>query len=75
MKGAKGVHGDPDKGPQMHEGAHTFDKGYISDNEKFSPRGVYPDDHERGNRYFENQNKFVKEDSKKLYRSKFSKVA
>lgn len=72
---AKDGRGDPDKGPQMKEGAHTFDKGYESDNEKFSPSGLYPRDHQRGNHYFENQNKFVKSDSAKLSRSKFSKVA
>lgn len=72
---AKGMMGDPDKGPQMKEGAHTFDKGYTSDEEKFSPRGLYPHDHERGNKYFELMNGAQKKDSAKLSRSKFSKVA
>jgi len=66
------MHGNPDKGPPMHEGAHHFDKGYVSDNEKFDP---YHGDHERGNAYFKHQNEIVHRDSKKLARSKFSKIA
>jgi hypothetical protein len=66
---------NPDKGPPMHEGAHHFDKGYTSDEEHFSPRHEYPGNHERGNNYMHLQNEFVKSDSKKLSRSKFSKIA
>ena len=71
----KAKHSDPDRGPPMHEGAHHWDKGYTSDEEHFSPRGVYPDDHHRGNRYMEHQNEIVHRDSKKLNREKFSKIA
>lgn len=67
--------GDPDKGPAMMEGAHHFDKGYVSDEDYFSPRGVYPDDHQRGNRYMEKQNEIAHRDSKKLNREKFTKIA
>lgn len=66
---------DPDRGPPMIEGEHHYDKGYSSDEETFSPRGVYPDDNQRGNRYFSLQNEAVTKDSKKLNRSKFSKIA
>jgi hypothetical protein len=66
---------DPDKGPPMMEGAHKFDKGYESDEEYFSPRGVYPDDHERGNKYMMKQNEIVHRDSKKLNNGKFTKIA
>lgn len=68
-------HGDPDKGPPMHEGAHHWDMGYKSDNDHFSPRGEYPGDHERGNHYMNLQNEIVKRDSAKLRREKFSKIA
>jgi len=68
-------HGDPDRGPPMHEGAHHFDKGYVSDEEHFSPKGVYPGSKERGNRYMEHQNEIVKRDSKKLNSDRFSKIA
>lgn len=67
--------GNPDKGPKMSEGKIAFDKGYKSDNELFSPKGVYPGSTERGNDYFTLQNKAVRSDSKKLERSKFSKIA
>lgn len=66
---------DPDRGPPMHEGAHQFDKGYVSDEEYFSPRDAYPGDHERGNQYMKHQNEIVHRDSKKLKREKFSKIA
>jgi hypothetical protein len=66
---------DPDKGPQMIEGAHKFDRGYESDEDHFSPRGAYPDDHERGNRYMDLQNEIVHRDSKKLNSGKFTKIA
>lgn len=67
-------HANPDRGPRMIEGAHKFDKGYESDEETFAPRMAFPDDHERGNDYFEMRNKALREDSKKLERSKFSKM-
>lgn len=66
---------DPDRGPPMHEGAHHWDKGYESDEETFSPRGAYPDNHMRGNPYMKLQNEIVHRDSKKLNREKFSKIA
>lgn len=67
--------GNPDKGPQMQEGAHHFDKGYTSDDEHFNPKGVYPDDHQRGNDYMKTQNEIAHRDSKKLNRGKFTKIA
>ena len=67
--------GDPDRGPPMMEGAHHFDKGYVSDEEHFSPRGVYPDDHHKSNRYMQMQNEIAHRDSKKLNGDKFSKIA
>lgn len=73
--GHPSVDGNPDVGPPMHEGAHHFDKGYVSDEEHFSPRHTYPHEHERGNRYMHLQNEAVKHDSKKLERSRFSKIA
>lgn len=66
---------DPDRGPPMHEGAHHWDKGYESDEEVFSPRGVYPGDRQRGNAYMKHQNEIAHRDSKKLNREKFSKIA
>jgi SLT domain-containing protein len=75
MKQHSAKHGDPDRGPPMHEGAHHFDKGYVSDEEHFAPRGMYPGSKERGNRYMDLQNEAVRRDSKKLSRSEFSKIA
>lgn len=75
MSHKHGIHGNPDKGPQMHEGAHHFDKGYVSDNDHFSPRGVYPGDHQRGNAYMAHQNEIANKDSKKLKREHFTKIA
>jgi len=66
---------NPDRGPPVMEGAHQFDKGYESDEEHFSPRGAFPDDDERGNPYMKLQNEIVGRDSKKLKRSKFTKIA
>lgn len=66
---------NPDKGPRMMEGAHHFDKGYISDNDYFAPKNEYPGDHERGNHYMQMQNEIVARDSKKLRRDKFTKIA
>lgn len=72
---AKALKGsDPDKGPRMIEGAHSFDKGYESDSSHFSP-AKFPGDEERGNRYMNMQNEAVSKDSAKVKRSKFSKIA
>ena len=72
-KNSQGMRGNPDKGPAMHEGAHKWDKGYVSDNEHFDP---YPaNDNQRGNPYMRLQNEIVGRDSKKLSREKFSKIA
>lgn len=74
MKGSpKGS--NPDKGPRMIEGEHSWNKGYESDNETFAPQNVYPGDMQRGNQYFDLQNKIVHRDSKKLNSNKFSKIA
>jgi len=67
-------HGDPDRGPPMHEGAHHWDKGYQSDEKEFSPE-THAYAHQRGNQYFKMQNEAVKKDSAKISRSKFSKIA
>lgn len=74
-KSAQGMKGNPDKGPQMHEGAHHFDKGYVSDNETLVPGGQYPGDGYRGNAYSHLQNEIIHRDSKKLKREKFTKIA
>ena len=66
---------DPDRGPPMMEGAHHWDKGYVSDDETFSPKGVYPDDHQRGNPYMKLANEIAHRDSKKLNRGHFTKIA
>ncbi len=71
----KGKSANPDKGPQMHTGEIKFDKGYTSDDEHFSPHGVYPGDKQRGNRYMDLQNEAVRKDSAKLKRDEFSKIA
>jgi hypothetical protein len=71
--GAKGR--NPDVGPPMQEGAHHYDKGYVSDEEYFSPRGLYPDDHERGNRTMELRNEIARGDSAKLNRIKRTKIS
>ena len=71
--GHHGMKGNPDKGPQMHEGAHHFDKGYTSDHEM--SHGGYPEDHYRGNSYLHLQNEILAKDSKKLRSDKFSKIA
>jgi len=67
--------GDPDRGPPMMEGAHSWDKGYESDEGEFSPNVSFPADQERGNKYFDMRNAAAKSDGKKLERSKFSKYA
>jgi hypothetical protein len=66
---------DPDRGPPMNEGPHYYNKGYVSDEEYFSP-GTH-DIHgvERGNDYMPMQNEIVSRDTKKIKRSKFSKIA
>ena len=66
--------GDPDVAPAMMEGEHSFNKGYTSDEEYFSPRGAFPDNDMRGNNYMPNQNKIVSHDSKKMNRQMFSKI-
>ncbi len=68
-----GMHGNPDKGPQMHEGEHHYDKGYTSNAEAMSG-GSYGD-HERGNDYMRNSDKYRHSDLQKLHRNKFTKVA
>jgi hypothetical protein len=70
-----GMKGNPDKGPQMKEGPHHFDKGYMSDSEHFSPEAGSSDDHYRGNRYMDLQNEIVRKDTKKMRGDKFSKIA
>lgn len=70
--------GDPDRGPPMLEGAHHFDKGYMSDEKEFSPlAGSNHDthDHQRGNHYMKLQNDAVHRDDAKIRKGKFSKIA
>jgi hypothetical protein len=66
---------DPDRGPPMMEGAHHWDKGYDSDSDVFDRNESYPADHERGNSYVKLNKEMVSRDSKKLNRSKFTKIA
>jgi hypothetical protein len=67
---------NPDRGPPMHEGAHHFDKGYVSDEEHFSPtRHMFPDNDMRGNNYMDLNNHWQKKDAGKMSRQKFSKTA
>lgn len=68
-----GKNHNPDRGPPMMEGAHHFNKGYTSDDEYFDPH--YGKDHERGNDYMPMQNERCHKDTKKIERSKFSKIA
>lgn len=70
----KGPHGDPDKGPPMLEGAHHFNKGYVSDEKHFSPDSDMHSQ-ERGNKYMKMQNEIVHRDTRKLKANKFSKIA
>ena len=66
---------NPDRGPPMMEGAHHFDKGYVSDNEEFAPTtNMFPDEM-RGHSYMSLNNEWQKKDAGKLGRSKFSKIA
>ncbi len=67
-------YGDPDVAPAMMEGPHSFNKGYVSDEEHFSPRGAFPDNDMRGNNYMNNQNKIVEKDSSKMNRQIFTKI-
>lgn len=67
--------GNPDVAPAMMEGPHSFNKGYVSDEEHFSPRDAFPDNDMRGNMYMDNQNKIVRNDSEKMKRQFFSKIA
>lgn len=64
---------NPDRGPEMKEGAHSFDKGYESDHEVIS-KGSYPGENMRGNAYPKLQNEIRSKDEAKLKRSKFSKI-
>ncbi len=66
---------NPDKGPQMLEGQHYFDKGYDSDSEVFLRGSSYPGNEQRGNEYVKNNQEIIRRDSKKLKRSEFSKIA
>ena len=50
---------DPDVGPEMKEGMHSFNKGYVSDHDHFSPPQEFPDNDMRGNRYMQNQNDII----------------
>ncbi|RPH75563.1 hypothetical protein EHM76_01380 [bacterium] len=65
---------NPDKGPQMLEGQHFFDKGYDSDSEVFKRSSSYPGNEQRGNEYVKNNREIITRDSKKLERSQFSKI-
>jgi hypothetical protein len=66
---------NPDRGPKMMEGEHTWNKGYVSDEEHFSPESKSNDDDYRGNMYMDLQNEAVRRDTSKIDRSKFSKIA
>jgi hypothetical protein len=69
---------NPDKGPKMVEGAHSFDKGYESDADVFKRKESYPGHSgmgERGNEYVKNNREIVSRDSAKLKRSHFTKIA
>ena len=66
---------NPDKGPEMIEGQHYFDKGYDSDSEVFKRSSSYPGNEQRGNDYVRNNREIIERDSKKLKRSEFSKIA
>lgn len=68
-------HSNPDRGPPMMEGAHHFDKGYMSDDESIDPSGQFPGESERGNSYIKLNHEIMSKDSAKLKRSKFSKIA
>lgn len=70
---SKSAHKDPDRGHQMKTGELPFDKGYETSNKNLSHG--FPEAKERGNRYVEMQNEYMSKDSKKLARSKFSKIA
>lgn len=66
---------DPDRGNPIVEGMHHFDKGYESDEEVFDRSKTYPNGAERGNRYVKLAKEMISKDSKKLERSKFTKIA
>lgn len=70
---AKGYQGDPDRGPPMREGAHSYDKGYMSDDERAGLGGERLG--QRGNNYLYNQNEIIRRDNVKIKRDKFSKIA
>jgi hypothetical protein len=73
-EGAREMRTNPDKGPQMLEGQHYFDKGYESDSDVFLRKESYPDNEQRGNEYVKLNREIIKRDSKKLERSEFSKI-
>lgn len=64
---------NPDKGPQMHEGAHHWDKGYMSDKEM--SHGGFPEHHMRGNNYLHLQDEILSRDGKKIAHSKRHKIS
>ncbi len=66
---------NPDVGPKMMEGAHSFDKGYVSDSSHFSPDEGKSEHAYRGNEYMKLQNEIVSRDDKKVRRDKFTKIA
>lgn len=66
-------HSNPDRGPRMIEGAHHWDKGYVSDDEMTG--GTYPEAHMRGNEYLHLQDTIRKRDRSKLERSKRHKIS
>lgn len=66
---------NPDVGPKMMEGAHHFDKGYVSDSEHFSPDAGKSEHDYRGNEYMKMANEIVHRDDKKMKSDKFSKIA
>lgn len=68
---------DPDRGPPMIEGAHHWDKGYMSDEERSGLGGEQYGEkgHQRGNRYLDLQNQIISKDNSKMKRGKFTKIA
>lgn len=66
-------HSDPDHGPKMIEGAHHWDKGYMSDDEMSD--GAYPERHMRGNHYLDLQDTIQRRDRTKIEHSKRHKIS
>ena len=72
----KGKSNDPDKGPRMIEGEHSWNKGYVSDEERSGLGGEqYGESGQRGNRYLDLQNEIIRKDNKKTRNGKFTKIA